>query len=165
MKTTFLPIALVASAALLAACGGGGNDDSPAPTAQSATATVSVATVTALNGIYSTGQVSLTGVEKTDPLNAGMVCSFRFAGLQQAGSSRLMSGDIRYDPLSANLRTTFVTIDTVEYVLSGSAGAAVDRANNRVVYTNAVFTGSNSTGGALTLNATIPMRSPRPVDC
>jgi hypothetical protein len=166
MKTTFLlPIALAASTLLAACGGGGGNDESPQPTSLTALAAVSSSTTASLNGNYSSSTVSLTGVEKIDPLSTSAVCSFRFAGVQQQGSARLMSGDIRYEPLNNNLRTTFIRIDGAEYLLSGSAGAAVDRSLNMVFYKDALFTGSSGTVGSLVLSASIPMRSPRPVDC
>ena len=159
-----LALVLAPSAGLLAACGGG-NDETPTPTPISASVGVTNATFLAFNGGYATSNISLTGVERAETLSVGTVCAFRFSGVQQAGSTRLMSGDVRYNTNSNQLRTTFITIDGVEFVLNGTAGAVVNLAANRVEFTGAVFTGSGGSNGTITLTGPIPMRSPRPNDC
>ena len=154
-------LSLVAAAALLSACGGGNSDD-PLPVAMSASLGVSNATQAALNGTYASSNVSLTRVDLTQPVGSATVCTFKFSGLQQAGTTRLMSGDLRYLPFSGDLRTTFVTIDGVEWQLTGSSGAFVDRPNNRVTFNNTVLTGANGQNGTIALSGALPMLGNRP---
>lgn len=167
-----LPSLLAVSfTAFLAACGGGDEgafveNKDPTASGLSATMTVSAAVDTPLNGVYSTNNVALNNVTKVNPIGGDPeTCRFRFSGLQQQGSTRLMDGDIRYIPGTNQLRTTFVSIDTIEYRLEGTTGASVDRANNRVVYTGAVLTSTQSTGRTITLSGSVPMRGDRPEGC
>lgn len=159
-----LLLSLVAAAALLSACGGG-NDDDPLPQPIPASLGVSNASLAAFNGTYASSNVSLTRVDLVSPVNADNVCTFKFSGLQQAGSPRLMSGDLRYVPFSNNVRTTFITIDGAEWQMSGSTNAFVDRANNRVTFNGSVFTGTNGQNGTITLTGNVPMLGTRPESC
>jgi hypothetical protein len=150
--------------ALLAACGGGGGGDfenEPRSSGQSASVVVAAAGDVAFNGTYSATDVGLNDVVKVNPLGGEPeTCRSRFSGLVQTGSSRTMDGDIRYIPGTNLVRTTFVSIDTVEFRLQGENPAqTVDRANNRVTYTNAVLTSTNGNGRTLTLTGTIPIRA------
>jgi hypothetical protein len=150
--------------ALLAACGGGGGDFENEPRSSGLAASVVVAAATGdvgLNGTYSATDVALNDVVKFNPLGGEPeTCRSRFAGLAQAGTTRKMDGDIRYIPGTNLVRTTFVSIDTVEFRLQGENPAqTVDRANNRVTYTNAVLTSTNGNGRTLTLTGTIPIRA------
>lgn len=158
-----LILSLAASSALLAACGGG-NDEDPAVRPIPASVAVSNATNTAFNGTYASSNISLTRVDNVAPVGSDTVCTFKFSGLQQQGSSRLMSGDIRYLPFTNNLRTTFITIEGAEWQMSGTQGATVDRANNRIVFQNSVLTGSNGQNGTITLTGNVPMLGDRPQD-
>lgn len=165
-------LAAIAVAALVSACGGGDEgaiveEKDPTPSGTSATLTVTSATEGALNGIYTTNNVSLNNVTKVNPIGGDPeTCRFRFTGLVQGGvGTRQMDGDIRYIPGNENTRTTFVSINTVEFRLEGTDGARVDRANNRVVYTGAVLTSTQGTGNSITLTGAIPMRGDRPEGC
>jgi hypothetical protein len=151
---------------VLSACGGGGDDggdfqNEPRTSGQSASVTVAAAGDAVLNGIYSSTDVALNDVTKFNPIGGDPeTCRSRFSGLQQVGSTRKMDGDIRYIPGSTVVRTTFVSIDTVEFRLQGETPTqTVDRANNRVTYTNAVLTSTNGNGRTLTLSGTIPIRA------
>jgi hypothetical protein len=168
MKTLFKSAALAGAVAiLLAACGGGGSDnDDPHPTALNASVTVSSAGDAALNGVYASGTIALNEVEKVNPVGGDPeTCRFRFSGQQQAGSSRLMDGDIRYIPGTSELRTTFVSIAGTEFRLQGTAQAAVDRINNEIDYTGATLLSTQGTGQTIVLTGSIPMLGNRPEGC
>lgn len=155
-------LSALAVAALLSACGGGGGDFENEPRSSSKTATVTVAAATepALNGGYSTADVFLNDVVKVNPIGGDPeTCRQRFSGLRQAGSTRVMDGDIRYIPGSAVLRSTFVSIDSIEFRLEGTTGGTVDRANNVVTYAGAVLTSTQGTGRTISLTGTVPLRA------
>jgi hypothetical protein len=158
-------------AVLLSACGGddeGAVVDERDPSASGRTASVTVAAAgnAAFNGVYATTDLWLNNVTKVNPIGGDPeTCRFRFDKLRQTGTTRNMNGDIRYIPGSTEVRTTFVAIDTVEFRLQGTTGASVDRANNRIVYTNAVLTSTQGTGQTITLSGAIPMLPNRPEGC
>ncbi|TWO70560.1 hypothetical protein FN976_13420 [Caenimonas sedimenti] len=157
--------ALVAVAAALSACGGG-DDNEPFPSALNAQVAVASGTEAALNGTYSSNTVSINDVEKFNPIGGDPeTCRFRFSGLQQTGSSRLMDGDIRYIPGTNELRVTFISINGTEFRLQGTAQAAVDKVNNEIDYTGATLTSTQGTGATITLSGSIPMRGNRPEGC
>ena len=163
---------LVASAvlaSLLSGCGGGGGDgDSgdPAPRAIAAAVSVTSASDAALNGTYASNTIALNNVVKFNPIGGDPeTCRFRFAGLQQAGTSRLMDGDIRYVPGTTELRVTFVSIAGTEFRLQGTAGATVDKPNNQVLYSGAVLTSTQGSGNTIMLTGAIPMMTGRPEGC
>ncbi len=165
MKNVSLSLMILASAGLLTACGGGGDDD-PAPTPRGASVVVSSAGDATLNGTYSSNAISLNDVEKVNPIGGDPeTCRFRFSGLQQTGTSRLMDGDIRYIPGNNELRVTFVSINGVEFRLQGTTGAVVDRGSNEIDYNGAVLTSTQGTGQTITLTGSIPMRTGRPEGC
>jgi len=162
-KSAFTALAI---AGLLSACGDGGDDDDPAPTAINASVGVSAAGDAALNGTYSSNTIALSEVDKVNPIGGDPeTCRFRFSGLQQAGTSRLMDGDIRYIPGTNELRTTFVSIAGTEFRLQGTANAAVDHTNNEVDYTGATLVSTQGTGQTITLTGSIPMLGGRPEGC
>lgn len=154
---------------LLSACGGGDDDaDSgdPAPRAIAASAAVGNASDANLNGVYASNTIALNEVTKFNPVGGDPeTCRFRFAGLQQAGTTRLMDGDIRYVPGTTELRVAFVSIATIEFRIQGTAGVFIDKPNNRVVFTNAVLTSTQGTGNTITLTGAIPMLGSRPEGC
>ena len=158
----------VAFSVLLAACGGGDegpivDEKDPSPSGQAASVTVAAASDTALNGIYASSNVNLNNVTKVNPIGGDPeTCRFKFNGLTQTGGARMMDGDVRYIPGSPELRTTVVSIAAVEFRLLGSAGAAVDRTNNRVNFSGATFTSTTGSGATITLTGAIPMRGDRP---
>ena len=161
----------LAAAVLLAACGGSDegiivDEHEPSATGANATVTIAGATDPSLNGVYSTSNIFLNNVTKVNPIGGDPeTCRFRFSGLKQVGSTRTMDGDIRYIPGNAEVRTTVISIDTVEFRLVGSTGAAVDRANDRVNYAGAVLSSTQNTTGTLTLTGGIPIRGDRPEGC
>lgn len=149
---------------LLSGCGGGSDD--PEPTPLNASLTVAGATDTNLNGIYSTSALNLSAVEKNNPIGGDPeVCAFRFSGLQQAGSQRLMDGDIRYIPGTNELRVVFASISGVEFNSRSAAGGAVDKPNNQVNFTGKVLSSSSGNGNAITITGSMPMRTGRPEGC
>jgi hypothetical protein len=164
---TFAASAVLAS--LLSACGGGGGDSDsgdPAPRAIPASVAVGPASDSSLNGIYASSTIALNEVVKFNPVGGDPeTCRFRFAGLQQAGTTRLMDGDIRYIPGTTELRVTFVSIAGTEFRLQGTAGATVDKPNNRVVYNGAILTSTQGSGNTITLSGSIPMLTSRPEGC
>ncbi|MDB5861938.1 MAG: hypothetical protein JWQ76_5627 [Ramlibacter sp.] len=172
MKLFLSSTSALALAVLLAACGGGDegiivNEHEPSPSGASATVTVSGATGAdvGLNGVYTTGNLSLNNVTKVNPIGEHETCRFRFAGPTEPAGGKIMDGDIRYLPGTNALDTTFVSIATVEFRLEGTTGATVDRTNNRVTYTGAVLTSTQSTGRTIVLTGSIPMRGDRPEGC
>ena len=168
MKKIPLSLLVLGTAGLLAACGGSDSGD-PAPTPRGASVVVSGATDTSLNGTYSATTVSLNDVEKFNPIGGEPeTCRFRFSGLQQVGSTRLMDGDIRYIPGTTETRTTFVSINGNEFRLQGTTGAVVDKGSNEIDYNGAVLTSTLDVVGAkptIVLTGSIPMRTGRPEGC
>jgi len=166
LRPTLLVLSL--SAALLSACGGGDEgvvveEKDPEPSGQAATLTVSSASDTALNGVYSTSNINTNNVTKVNPIGSDPeTCRFKFDGPTQVGTTRIMGGDIRYLPGTNNLQVAFIAINGVEFTLNGSAGARVDRAGNDIDFTGAVLTG---TQGSITLTGSVPMRPDRPEGC
>jgi hypothetical protein len=171
-------IAVLFLVSSLAACGGGlqldfgsHDDEDPFASGRAATATVSAATETVLDGTYSSTDVELTDVERfnsTDPAND--FCRFRFGGLRQSGSSRELAGTISYSPTSSTrstneLRTTTVTVGGDDYTLTGPSGGSVDTAGDRVLFAGAVLSTTSGATQRITLTADIPMRTDRPRGC
>ncbi|MBE7366452.1 hypothetical protein [Ramlibacter pallidus] len=171
-------ILCLALAAVLSACGGGSvgvsvgdfdEDDPfafhpPRSSGLPAAVTVSAATDPAFNGTYASANVWLSPVFRFggDP----QTCRFRFAGLPQAGDQRVLEGEIRYLPGTAQLHRVQVVINGFDFRLAGTAGASVDRAGHLVTFDGAVLTGVEGTMGTLTLTGTIPLRAAdKPVGC
>jgi hypothetical protein len=160
---TAIPACTLLLATLLTACGGG--SDSPDPSNVNASVTVTTANPVALNGIYATSNLSLSSVEKKNPIGGDPeVCTFRFSGLAQVGGDRLMDGDIRYIPGGGGLYVAIVSIAGAEFSSRTTDGALVDKTNNEVRFTGKVLTAGN--GNVITLSGSIPMRpEPRPEGC
>ena len=164
---------VAALALLLTACGGGDEgaiveERDPFASGLSATVNVVAPAATGLSGAYASNNIFLNNVTKVDPIGAPVeTCRFRFSALEQQvpGSTRRMDGDIRYLPGTNALENTVVSINTIEFGFSGTTGATVDRANNRIVYDGAVLTSTQGTGQTITLTGAIPMRGNRPEGC
>ena len=171
MKALLATTTAVAFSVLLAACGGGDEgviveEHDPSPSGQAASLTVAAATDATLNGVYASTNLNLNNVTKVNPIGGDPeTCRFKFNGLTQTGGARMMDGDVRYIPGNPELRTTVVSIATVEFRLLGSAGAAVDRTNNRVNFTGATFTATSGSGATIMLTGALPMRPDRPEGC
>ncbi|HSV46377.1 MAG TPA: hypothetical protein VLJ58_11365 [Ramlibacter sp.] len=149
---------------LLSACGGGA--DAPEPTPVGASLTVTAATNAAFNGVYSTSTLSLSEVEKINPIGGEPeVCSFKFSGLQQVGGSNSISGDIRYIPGNPDLRVVFMSVSTFEFVSRDSTNAAVNRTNSIVNFNGKTLAASTGVASAITVTGGIPMRGSRPEGC
>jgi hypothetical protein len=167
------PVAALAVLLSLTACGGGDDEGvfvderEPFATGLPATVTVTQSGAPALNGTYSSNNIFLNNVTKVNPIDARETCRMRFTGLAQqvSGSDRVMSGDLRYIPGSVDLHTAFASISSIEFRLDGTAGARVDRAGNRIVFTNAVLTSTQGTGQSITLTGAIPLLGDRPEGC
>lgn len=160
----------LAAAVLLSACGGGGDpfyeDEDPSPSSRSGSVAVSSASDVALNGVYASTTVALNEVEKVNPIGGNPeTCRFRFDGLRQVGTDRLLNGDIRYIPGTDEVRLTFIGIGGADYALEGTAGASVDRAGNEIDFAGAVLRASNGSGRTVTLTGSVPMREGRPEGC
>jgi hypothetical protein len=159
------------AAGLLSACGGGvslsfvddGDDDffdGAFRSGRPAFATVSPATETILNGSYSSDDARLTHVFRFRPRGeAPETCRFQFDGLRQPDTGAVMSGEIQYLPGTDNLRASFILVSGREFRVDGNNGAALDRAANSIVYTNAVLASTQGTGQTITLTGSIPMRN------
>lgn len=179
MKNMFLKGALptAALALVLTACGGGDEgifveNENPSASGLSATMTVSGSAATALNGAYTTSNIFLNNVTKVDPVDEPETCRMRFSTLPLATNpQQVMDGDIRYLPGTNAVRTAFVSINAIGFTIvgetdpAGARGMTVDRANNRIVFTGAVFTSTGATGQSITLTGAIPMRGNRPEGC
>lgn len=159
VRTSLLAVTV---AAVLSACGGGGGDfkNDPRSSGLSAALTVSAAGETSLNGLYSSSDVQLNDVEKFNPIGGDPeTCRSHFSGLVQTPGGRIMDGEIRYLPGTSLLRSTFVSINTVEFRLEGSTGGTVDRSTNVVTFSGAVFTSTQGTGRTITLTGAVPIRA------
>lgn len=156
------PIAAVGL--LLSGCGGGSGDPEPTPVA--ASLTVTSATSPTFNGVYSSAAVSLSAVEKINPIGGEPeVCSFKFSGLAKTTDGTVMSGDIRYIPGNPSLRVVFISIGGFEFVSRDTTNAAVDRTNSKVDFTGKVLAASTNVASNITVTGSMPMRGDRPEGC
>ncbi|MES2937697.1 MAG: hypothetical protein V4864_08435 [Pseudomonadota bacterium] len=154
------PAVALATAVLLSACGGGGDfENDPRSSGRPAALAVTAAGDTQLNGTYTTADLQLNDVVKFNPVGGDPeTCRFHFSALPQAGSTRVMDGDLRYLPGTSALRVSFIAVDAIEFRLDGTTNAVVDRVNNVVTFNNAVFTSTQGTGRTVTLTGTLPYR-------
>lgn len=166
---------------LLSACGGGSvsvgefDDDpwhfnEPRSSGRGAAVTVSAATDPKYDGVYSAADLWMTSVLRFFPTGGDpQTCRYRFASLNQqvsGGEGLVMSGEVRYLVDSDDLRSTILTINSLEFRADGTAGAAVDRSANQVTYGNVVFRSTQGTGVSFTFSGSIPMRNEaRPAGC
>lgn len=162
----------VATVILLSACGGGSDEgvvveeDEPERSFRSSTLAITGATDASLNGVYTTDNTFISDVVKVNPIGGDPeVCKFRFNGQTSASGRVIGGGDIRYIPGTNNLHVTFMGVGGTEFRMSGSTGAAVDRANNEIDYTGAVFTSTQTAGQTITVTGSVPMVGNRPEGC
>lgn len=159
---------------LLSACGGGisiGDIDGPFdPTVprssgRAGSVTVSGASSLGLDGTYSSSDVFLSSVLRFS--GTPDTCGFLFTGLLQQGpTDRELHGEIHYVVGTDTLDVSFFVVHGVEFRADGSAGAAVDRANNRITYVNAPFRSTRAPVQDITVSGSIPMRhAPKPIGC
>lgn len=152
---------------LLAGCGGG--EEEPRPSGRSASLTVSAASDTSLNGLYTTSDVELGDVI-LDRDEDGEVCFFHFAGLPQEDGNLEMEGTVRYAATTSGsaggrLLSTEVFIDGSAYRLEGTANAGLELDEDRVRYTGALLISPAQTTRTLALTGELPMRGDRPRGC
>ncbi|MDB5751112.1 MAG: hypothetical protein JWP65_1533 [Ramlibacter sp.] len=172
MKRSFPSVfAAVTAAVMLAACGGSGGDsdfvfedENPEASNRSGSVAVAGSATAALNGVYASNNVFLNAVEKVNPIGSDPeLCRFRFSRLEQAGTARVISGDVRYQPGTPTIRVMFIAINNVDYSLVEPAGT-VDRVNDEIDLAGARFS-TGAGGDTITLTGSIPMRDNRPQGC
>jgi hypothetical protein len=162
MRSTFTPIAVLSLVALLSACGGGGGDfrNEPRASARNGALTVSAGGDANLNGLYTSSDVQLNDVEKFNPIGGEPeTCRTHFAALVQTPGGRVMDGELRYLPGTSLLRSTFISINTIEFKMDNSTGASVDRGNNVINFAGAVLTSTQGSGQSITLTGSVPIRA------
>lgn len=173
---SLLPCAL---AALLAGCGGGVSigffDDDfdheepflefrPFPSGRAGSVTVTAASDAALNGTYGSASTSVSRVLRFsgDP----QTCRFRFDGLREPASGRVMAGEIRYLPDTFTVLTSIVAIGFEEFRVDGGTGAVFDRTNARVSFSGATLASVRGNGQSVTLTGDVPLTlEARPSGC
>jgi len=146
---------------LLSGCGGGGDfENEPRASGRAASATVAGSVDTSLNGTYASSDVFLNDVEKINPIGGDPeTCRTRFSNLPMTGGAQIMDGNIRYIPGTTEARVSIVSINTIEFRLVGTAGAAVDRTTNLISFSNALFTSTQDASRSIRLTASIPIRA------
>ena len=164
MKLSLKNLALCgAVATMLAACGGG---DAPTTTDLSSSATVSAATDTTLNGVYSTPTTGLSDVQKIRRVGANDACEFTFDALVKTGSSTVsMRGTIDYTVDAATLSGLAIGINNVFYSTDNGSGTVVDRAANQVRFTAKLLDSDAVDTNTLMVTGSLPMRGNRPGGC
>lgn len=152
-----------ATACILAACGGG--DDDPEPTDQNALITVTSASVSSQDGIYRSGQVGLSEVEKVFEISR-TTCVFSFNNLTKVGdSSATLSGKISYREGATTLSKLEVSINGVDYSSGAVDDSLVDRGNNQVTFARKVLASDAEDNNTVEVVGSVPMRGNRPSGC
>jgi hypothetical protein len=164
MKLSLKTLALCgAVATMLAACGGG---DSPTTTDLSSAVTVSAATDTTLNGVYSTTTTGLSDVQKIHRVGADDACEFTFNALVKTGNSTVsMSGTIDYTVDATVLSGLAVGINNVFYSTANGTGTVVDRAANQIRFTAKSLDSDAVDTNTMVVTGSLPMRGNRPGGC
>ena len=164
MKNPVPTLALcAATACLLAACGGGDSD--PQPSEANALITVTSASVASHNGVYQSGQVGLSEVEKVLEI-ANTNCVFSFNGLTKVGdSSGNLSGEIEYREGATTLSRLEVTINGVSYSSGAVDDSIVDRGNDRVSFGRKVLASDAEDTNTIEVVGSVAMRGNRPSGC
>jgi hypothetical protein len=151
-------------ALVLTACGGGNSSDLEL-TPVGATITVANSTSPTFNGVYTTDTISLTDVQRIDPIGSQPeVCSFRFTG-PTSPSGQTMSGDVRYRSTTQQIYTIFISIAGFEFRADDPSNATVQTADNQLVLSNKVLTASTGVSSTITVNGIVPLRGGRPGGC
>ena len=164
MKLSLKTLALCgAVATLLAACGGG---DSPTTTDLSSLVTVSAATDTTLNGVYSTSTTGLSDVQTIHRIGATDACEFTFDALVKTGNSTVsMNGTVDYPKDATTLSGLGISINGVTYSTANGSNTTVDRAANQIRFTGSSLDSDAADPNTLVLTGSVPMRGNRPGGC
>ncbi len=164
--------------AMLAACGGGSDEgviveiEDPVPSGLPSQLAVAGAATASFNGTYNTDDTRLNNVTLQNPPGDSRPprCQFAFGPIDQTtGGSNLLTGEVEYLQDSNQVSEAGVGIgatvagNTIYTLESGTA--TVDRPNDRIVFTNAVFTNSAQPSRPITVNGFVSMRGERPGDC
>ena len=181
MKSLVRPLlSTVLAAGLLSACGGGisigfSDDDDDGVffndgaflSGRSASMTVHAASDAGVVGTYATDNARLTRVFRFSARGSTPeTCRFQFEDLREPRARLAMSGEIQYLPGTDTVHASFLVIDFREYRLSGSPTVTLDRANNAIVFDQAVLASTGGTTREITVSGTIPMRNDtKPVGC
>lgn len=160
LKTLALSAAVVS---MLAACGGG---DDPDPTSRDTLLTVSAATDTTLNGVYSSTETSLSDVQRIERIGATDACEFTFENVKKVGDATVtVTGRIRYLKEDLVLNEYSVQIGTVSYVATSGANTVVDRAASQIRFNGAVMESIAADANTFAMTGNVPMRGDRPSGC
>jgi hypothetical protein len=181
MKSLVRPLlSTVLAAGLLSACGGGISidisdddhdgvffDDGAFPSGRPASMTVQAASDAGVVGTYSTDDARLTRVFRFSARGGTPeTCRFQFEGLREPRTRLGMSGEIQYLPGTDTVHASFLVVDFREYRVAGSPAVTLDRANNAIVFTDAVLATTAGAIREITVSGTIPMRNEaKPVGC
>jgi hypothetical protein len=181
MKSLVRPLlSAVLVAGLLSACGGGVSigifddddddvffDDGAFLSGRAASMTVQAATDAGVVGTYATDNARLTRVFRFSARRSTPeTCRFQFEDLRELSSRLAMSGEIQYLPGTDTVHASFLVIDFREYRVAGSPAVTLDRANNAIVFNQAVLASTSGTAREITVSGTIPMRNEaKPVGC
>jgi hypothetical protein len=165
----------VATAALLAGCGGGvtffvGDDDDhdhpwePVFSGRNSSIVID-GTDNRLDGTWSTTNTELTQVLRfnatpSDP----QTCRFQFYGLRQEGQDRFLDGEVRYLPDTGAPRTVFIGIGPREYRVNGGP-VTVNRTTDRVNFNGAIAQSLQVPGETITLTGGVPLPRERDAGC
>lgn len=164
MKFSFKTLALCAAAvSMLAACGGG---DDPDPTDRNTLLTVTAATDSSFNGVYSSSETSLSDVQRIERIGATDGCQFTFENIRKVGESSVsVTGRIRYIKEESILNEYSFAINGVSYASGTGANTVVDRAANQIRFNGAVVESAEADANTITLTGNVPMRGDRPSGC
>jgi len=180
MKRLVRPLLPALLTGVLSACGGGVGiglefvddddgevivDDRPFSSGRPGSVTVNAASDPQLVGTYASDNVRVTHVFRFPPV-AGFpeTCRFQFDDLKEARTGAFMFGEIQYLPGTDTVHASFIVVDFREFLVEGNA--TLDRANNAIVYNQAVLTSTEGTGQSITISGTIPMQNEsKPAGC
>lgn len=169
MNKQLTTLALCAAlTSMLAACGGGGDSaDQPDATNLPSSLTITSATVAANNGVYGATQTGVSDVTKVQDIG-GDKCDFSFNNVVMVGNTAMViRGNVQYNenaPTLASSTNFFVGGEGYIFSPANGDGTTVDRAANRVTFTNKRF-GVQTNTNTFVVNGYLPMKPNRPNGC
>jgi len=163
MKHPLKTLALCAAlSSLLVACGGG---DDPSPSNRDALITVSAASDTTLNGIYSNSAVTLSEVQTIVRAGATDACEFSYGNVTKTTDSTVTAaGRIRYIKDASTLNEFSIGIKGSSFVRNDGINTTVDRASN-VIRFNGTVSNADTGTATITLTGFVPIPFSRPSGC